>query len=79
MEEILINLLTNAIDTTGTLNQADDRPGQVVIDNDVSILEVLSFGENIRRNQNSKLTFSIDQLLKLGIAERRRVQRVRHR
>ena len=47
-----IRLLTDAIDTARTLDNANDRPGQVVVDDDVRVLQVLAFRENVGRHQH---------------------------
>ena len=42
------------------LDQADDRPRQVVVDDDGAVLEVLAFAEHVGRDQDSQLLFRGD-------------------
>ena len=51
----------NAIDTTVSLDQADGVPGEVVVDDDSTVLEVLTFGQNVGTDQD------VDLLVPTGI------------
>ena len=43
----LLRLLADSIYSAGALNQPDDRPRQVVVDDDRTVLKVLALAENI--------------------------------
>ena len=51
-------MLTDTVNTSGTLNQADDCPWQVIIHDNVGILKVMTFGKHIGSNENTGLLFS---------------------
>jgi hypothetical protein len=42
-----VGLLSDAVDAAGALDDPDDGPGQVVVDDDVAVLQVLTFGEDV--------------------------------
>ena len=52
--------LADAVDSAGPLDEFDDRPGQVKVDDDVAVLEVLALAEHIRGHQHP------DLILRLG-------------
>ena len=47
-----VRLLADTVDTTSTLDDPDDRPGQVVVHDDVAVLQVLAFREHIGSNKD---------------------------
>jgi hypothetical protein len=53
--------LTDTVHTTRTLNKSNDCPGQIVVDHDVGILEILSFGEHVSCDENTKCGLSLSQ------------------
>ena len=59
----LFGLLTDAIYTTGALNEADDGPWQIVVHDDCTILEILTFAENVGRDKNAEFFIGLDGLL----------------
>ena len=58
-------LLPDAVDATGPLDQADDRPRQVVVDDDGAVLKVLAFAEHIGGHQNPQFFRGCDAILLL--------------
>ena len=40
-------LLADAVDAAGALDETDDRPREVVVDDDGAVLEVLAFAEDV--------------------------------
>ncbi|SHV95877.1 Uncharacterised protein [Mycobacteroides abscessus subsp. abscessus] len=55
-----LGLLANAVDTAGTLDESDDRPRQVVVHDDVSVLQVLALAEDICRDKDPQLILRSD-------------------
>ena len=53
--EDLLGLLPDAVHAAGALDQPNDRPRQVVIDDDRAVLEVLPLAEHIGRNEDVQL------------------------
>jgi hypothetical protein len=53
--EDLVGMLADAVDTARALEQADDRPGEVVIDDHGRVLEVLAFAEDVGRYEDAQL------------------------
>ena len=53
--ENLLGFLAYAVDTAGTLDEPDDRPGEIVIDDHERILKVLPLTENIRGDKDTDL------------------------
>src|SRR6185436_5185725 len=49
-------LLANSIDASGALNQPDNGPRQIVVDDDGTVLQVLAFAKNVGGEQDAKLT-----------------------
>src|ERR1043166_9830176 len=45
--ENFFGALANAVHATSALNEADDRPGQIVIYDDGSVLKILTFAKNV--------------------------------
>ncbi len=65
----LVGLLADPVDAAGSLDQTDDGPGKVVIDDDRPILKVLALAQNIRCHQHSQLP--VDRhLVALAVAVR---------
>ena len=52
VDEDLVGLLADAVDTAGALDDPDDRPRQVVVDDDVGVLEVLALGQDVGGDQD---------------------------
>ena len=50
--EDFVGLLADTVHATGTLDQTNDGPGKVVVDDDRRILEVLALAEHIRGDQD---------------------------
>ena len=50
-----MRLLAYSIDSSGALDQADNGPWQVVVDNDSAVLKILAFAQHIGRDQDSEL------------------------
>ena len=59
-----VGLLPDAVHAAGALDEPDDRPGQVVVDDDVAVLEVLPFGEDVRGDQD------VDRVLRVASPRR---------
>ena len=55
--EDVLRLLANAVDAAGALDEADDGPGQVVVDDDGAVLKVLAFAEHIGGDEDAQLLF----------------------
>src|ERR1700692_1965950 len=55
-----ICFLPNAVYTTGPLNQTDDRPRQVIIHDDGTVLEVLPLAEYVGCQQDPEFVFRFD-------------------
>ena len=53
--EDVLRLLANAVDAAGALDEADDGPGQVVVDDDGTVLEVLAFAEYVGGDEHAQL------------------------
>ena len=53
--EDVLRLLANAVDAAGALDEADDGPGQVEVDDDGAVLEVLAFAEHIGGDEDAQL------------------------
>ena len=53
-------LLADAVDAAGALDQADDRPGQVVVDDDGAVLQVLALAEHVGGDQHAQLLLGRD-------------------
>ena len=47
-----VGLLPDAIDAAGALDDPDDGPRQVVVDDDVAVLKVLSLREHVGRDEH---------------------------
>ena len=61
-ERIAINcvgLLSDTIHASRTLNQPNDCPRQIVVDDHVAILKVLTFAEDVSRDQNPQLVLRL--------------------
>jgi hypothetical protein len=75
-------LLTDAIHATRPLDQTNDGPGQVVVDDDGTVLHVLPFTQNIRRDDDPQLVGGRDPITLFvahraeAVGDRRRVFRV---
>ena len=52
--EDAVGFLSNTVHTAGTLDEADDGPREVVVDNDGRVLEILTFAEHIGGDQDAK-------------------------
>ena len=50
--EDFLRLLANAVDAACPLNEPDDGPGEVEVDDDGAVLKVLALAEDIGRKQN---------------------------
>ena len=48
------SFLANTIHTSGALNQPYDSPGKVIVDNNCTILKILTFTENVGCNHDAK-------------------------
>ena len=59
MAEYLLRLLPDAVDAARPLNETDDGPGQVVVDDDMAVLEVLSLAEYVSGDEDAKLLFRL--------------------
>ena len=46
--EDLLGFLTDAVTPSGTLHEANNRPGQVVVYDDRTVLQILAFAQDIR-------------------------------
>ena len=57
--ENILRLLTDAVDAAGALNQPDDRPGQIVVDDDRGVLKVLPFAQHVGRDQDSQFILGL--------------------
>ena len=57
----LVRVLSDAVHTAGTLNQPDDGPRQVVVDDNSAVLKVLALAQHVRGNQNPKFVFGLDR------------------
>ena len=53
--ENLLRLLSNAIHTTCPLDKPNYGPGEVVVHHDRRVLEILTFAQHIRRDEDPKL------------------------
>jgi len=53
VQEDFLGLLTNTVNAPCTLDQSDDGPREVIVNDDVAILEVLAFGENVGGYQHA--------------------------
>ena len=51
----MVALLSDTVHTSGSLNESDNRPWQVVVDYDMGILKVLAFAEYIGGDEDSAL------------------------
>ena len=49
-----VGLLADAVHAAGALDQADDGPGQIVVDDDGAVLEVLAFAEDIGGDEHAQ-------------------------
>ena len=49
----------NAVDATVSLDQADGVPGEVVIDDDAAVLEVLTLGQDVGADQDVDLLVAV--------------------
>ena len=58
--ENLVGFLADAIHTARALNKPNDGPRQIVVHNDIGVLEVLAFTQNVGGNQNAKFFFRFD-------------------
>ena len=67
--ENLVGVLANTINTTHSLDQADNGPRQIVVHDDCAVLQVLSLTEDIGCNQDSDFSFVRDLVL-LVVADR---------
>ena len=67
--EDLLGLLADAVHAAGALDKPDDRPGQIVIDDDGAVLEVLAFAEHVGGDQDAKFVLR-GNLVALVVADR---------
>ena len=67
--EDLLGLLADAVDAAGSLDEPDDGPGQVVVDDDRAVLEVLAFAEDVGGDQDAQFLVRRD-LVALVVADR---------
>ena len=51
---IVSALLADAVDAAGALDQANDRPGQVVVDDDRAVLQVLALAQHVGGDQHAQ-------------------------
>ena len=51
----VVALLSDTVHTSGSLNESDNRPWQVVVDDDMRILQVLTFAQYIGGDEDSAL------------------------
>ena len=58
--EDLVRFLPDAVYSAGPLDQADDGPGEVVVDDDGAVLEVLAFAEDVGGHQHADFLFGGD-------------------
>jgi hypothetical protein len=58
-----VGLLTDTIHAACPLDKTNDRPRQVVVDDDESVLEVLSFTQDIGGNEDAQLLLRRNGLL----------------
>lgn len=61
--------LADAVHAAGTLNQPDDRPGEVEVHDQVGVLKVLAFGEHVGGNQHAQFGLAVAQSTVGGWAE----------
>ena len=59
MAENLLRLLPYAVNAARTLDEPDDGPGQVVVDDDVAVLEVLALAEHVGGDEDAKLLIRV--------------------
>ena len=55
--------LADAVDAARALNQADDRPRQIVVHHDGAVLQILSFAEHVGGQQHAQLVLGRDAVL----------------
>ena len=56
-------MLSNAIYAPGALNQADDRPREIVIYDNGAVLKILSFAEDVGGDHDSKFIVARNAIL----------------
>ena len=59
----LFGFLADAVNATGTLDEANDGPGQVEVDHHAAVLQVLSLGQNVGANQDANFVCLCDTLV----------------
>jgi hypothetical protein len=52
--------LPNAVYAAGALDEPDNRPGQIEVDDDGAVLEVLPLAEDVRRDEDAQLIGRFD-------------------
>ena len=62
-----VGLLADAVDAAGPLNQADDRPGEIVVDDDRAVLEVLAFAEDVGGQHDAQFVLPGDLLSRFSL------------
>ena len=60
--EDLSRLLANPVNAASALDQANDRPRQIVVDDDRGVLQVLPFAQDIGRDQDPEFPLAPRQL-----------------
>ena len=53
-----LTLLADTVDATSALDEADDSPGKVEVDDNVGILQVLAFAEHVGGDEHAQLVCS---------------------
>ena len=69
MAENLLGRLADTVDSTRALNEADDRPRQIVVDDDMGVLEVLALAQHIGRDEYPQFVIFLD-LVSMVVADR---------
>ena len=60
--EDLLRLLPDTIHATGPLDESNDGPRQVIVDDDGAVLKVLAFAEDIGRDQDAQFVLRLDTI-----------------
>ena len=53
--EDLLGFLTDAVNPSGALHEANNRPGQVVVHDDGAVLQILALAQDIGADENAQL------------------------